>query len=308
VLLAVGMFETQWRPFERAISNLKLELADYLRRDGRGRFELADCEVKSNWIRNAGEREKKSPFLHALHADDIERLVGAYFTQVIERKTVVVSAVIDKRHLHDHMTHETLHKKAYEFLLERIDQYMAEYHPKHRALMVMDDTSKELNRAVAMKHAYFQRAGNQHTRFSRIVEYPFFTRSELSNGVQLADLLAYNVYRAFRTEDLSYPYFARLLPNVYRRREGDLLDGLKVWPEGSPLIGLARAVWETHKTNAPGCRRARDVRLGEPYRAHQGHPTICHICEGALEIKSLWSNKWISPREKCNKISSSPKT
>ncbi len=141
------------------------------------------------------------------------------------------------------MTHETLHKKAYEFLLERIQNYMAEYHPKHQALIVMDDTSKQLNRAVAMKHAFFQRAGNQNLSFPQIVEYPFFSVSELSTGVQLADLLAYNVYRAFRTEDLDYPYFQMLLPHNYRRQSGVMLDGLKVWPELSPLAALARAKW-----------------------------------------------------------------
>ena len=62
-----------------------------------------------------------------------------------------------------------------------------EYHPKHRALIVMYDTSGQLNRVVAMKHASFQRGGNRNMAFPAIVEYPFFTRSELSNGVQLAD-------------------------------------------------------------------------------------------------------------------------
>jgi hypothetical protein len=113
---------------------------------------------------------------------------------------------------------------------------MAEYHPKHRALIVMDDTSKELNRAVTMKHAFFQRAGNQHMRFNHIVEYPFFTRSELSNGVQLADLLSYSVYRAFKSEDLTYSYFQNILPYFYKRDTSLILDGLKVWPEDSDLI------------------------------------------------------------------------
>src|SRR5665213_877823 len=252
VLLCVGLFERQWRPFERAITNVKLELADYLWRGGKGRFDLASCEVKSNWLRHPGEREKKSPFLHALDTADRERLVAAYFAQVAERNTVIMAAVIDKRHLHEHMTDETLHKKAYEFLLERIDHYMAEYHPKHQALIVMDDTSRQLNQAVPMKHAFFQRAGNQNTRFGHIVEYPFFTRSELSNGVQLADLLAYNVYRAFKDEDLGYPYFNMLLPSVYRRAVNLALDGLKVWPERSPLIALSRATWEAHKKTLPG--------------------------------------------------------
>ena len=128
---------------------------------------------------------------------------------------------------------------------------MREYHTKHQALIVMDDTSKQLNQAVALKHAYFQRSGNQNLRFDHIVEYPFFTRSELSNGVQLADLLAYNVYRAFKEENLDYPYFNMLLPSVYRRKGGDVLDGLKVWPEGSPLIELAKSHWQNQKTKTP---------------------------------------------------------
>ncbi|MDE0033453.1 MAG: DUF3800 domain-containing protein [Deltaproteobacteria bacterium] len=242
VLLAVGMFERQWRPFEVDLSRLKLELAYFLKRDGKGDFQLADCEVKSNWVRIPAERAKRSPFLHGLHPMDLTRLAEAYYEQVIKRKTVIMATVIDKRYLLDYMNHEQLHKKAYELLLERIQHYMREYHARHQALIVMDDTSTQLNRAVAMKHAFFQRAGNQNMVFPSIVEYPFFTRSELSNGVQLADLLAYDVYRAFREEDFEYPYFKRLLPNFYWRRDESELAGLKVWPNASPLVGRAREV------------------------------------------------------------------
>ena len=83
--------------------------------------------------------------------------------------------------------------------------------------------------------------------FPAIVEYPFFTRSELSNGVQLADPLACSVYRAFKDEDLGYPYFERVLGNFYRRRQGTALDGLKVWPDRSPLSALATGVWDSYK-------------------------------------------------------------
>ena len=250
VLLAVGMWEGQWRRFETAISGLKLELADYLYRDGKGRFELADCEVKSNWVRVPTERKKRSRFLHQLHPDDLTRLTDAYFDQVDERNMVILAGVIDKRFLLDHVTHETLHKMAYEFLLERIQHYMRQFHRRHRALIVMDDTGKQLNSAVAMKHAWFQRAGNRNMVFPAIVEYPFFTRSELSNGVQLADLLAYSVYRAFKRENFDYPYFEWLLPNFYRRRDGAALDGLKVWPENSPLVQAASSARDAHKQKA----------------------------------------------------------
>ena len=169
-------------------------------------------------MRIPGEREKRSRFLHGLSTAELIRLTDAYFDQVAKRHTVIMAGVVDKRFLHDGTTHETLHMTAYGFLLERIQHYMRQYHPEHRALIVMDDTSRQLNRAVAMTHATFQRAGNRNMMFPAIVEYPFFTRSELSNGVQLADLLAYSVYRAFKGEDLGYPCFERVLGNFYRRR------------------------------------------------------------------------------------------
>ena len=63
VLLAVGMYERQWRFFDSELSRLKLELAYFLRRDGKGNFELADCEVKSNWVRIPAERANGAPSL-----------------------------------------------------------------------------------------------------------------------------------------------------------------------------------------------------------------------------------------------------
>ena len=240
VLLTMGMYEGQWHRFDGELSRMKLELAHYAYRSSNRRFELPDCEIKSNWIRNPSARSKASPFLAALDEDDRERIVETYYKQVAARKTVIMATVLDKRYLLPHVTPEILHKTAYEFLLERIQHYMKEYHPKHRALIVMDDTNRQLNRVVAMQHARFQRAGNRNMLFPAIVEYPFFARSELSNGVQLADLLAYNVYRAFRDENLEYPYFKMLLPNFYRRRRSRFLNGLKVWPDASPLVGLAR--------------------------------------------------------------------
>jgi Protein of unknown function (DUF3800) len=251
VLLAIGIWEGHWRKLERAVSHVKLELADYLRRDGKGAFDLADCEVKSNWVRNPGERAEKSKFLNALSPADLKRLTDAFFEQLSKCRATVFAVIVDKRYLHDHITHETLHKKAYELALERIENFMREYHGKHLALIVMDDTSRTLNRAVAMKHAFFQRAGNTNVDFKHIVEYPFFSASELSNGVQLADLCAYNVYRAFKTRDFDYPYFAHLVPHIYRRQTGQQLDGLKVWPEGSDLIQFARDGWASFQKKPP---------------------------------------------------------
>ena len=250
-LTAVALWEGRWRRFDREIANLKLEFADQLNRTRKLRLDLADCELKSNWIRNPKERADKSPFLNSLSDAERERLVACFFRQIPAQHMTLFSVVFDKRKLREHMTHETLHKKAYELLLERIEHFMAEYHPKHHALIVMDDTDRALNRAVSMKHAFFQREGNQNVRFNHIVEYPFFTDSKLSNGIQLADLCAYNVYRAFKVRDFTYPYFQELLPTFYKRHEGHKLDGLKVFPEDSELVEFARQGWEMFQKQNP---------------------------------------------------------
>ena len=70
-------------------------------------------------------------------------------------------------------------------------------------------------------------------------------------GHQLADLLAYSVYRAFKGEDLGYPYFERVLGSFYRRRQGTALDGLKVWPNRSPLSALATEAWDGYQQEPP---------------------------------------------------------
>lgn len=251
VLTAVSLYEFKWRRFDRAIANLKLELRDHLYRTRSLDFDLADCEVKSTWLRIAKQREKESPFLHALTDKDRQRLVDCFLRLVAEHYMQVFAVVIDKRKLHAHMDHEKLHKKAYELLLERIEHFMAEFHPKHQATIVMDDTDKTINRALSMKHAFFQREGNRIVDFKHIVEYPFFTDSKLSNGVQLADLCAYNVYRAFRDQSFDYPFFKNLLPHFYRRGKGEKLDGLKVFPEDSDLVTFAREGWVAYKTKEP---------------------------------------------------------
>lgn len=247
VLTALGLYERRWARFDRAIANLKLELSDHIARRKGVRLSLADCEVKSTTLRIPERRAAESPFLAELSPADLQRVTDTYYQQIPDQRMVLFAAVIDKRRLMPHMTSEMLHKKAYELCLERIEHYLAEYHPAHQGLIVMDDTQRQLNHAVAMKHAFFQREGNRNVRFHHIVEYPFFTDSKLSNGVQLADLCSYNIYRAFRARAFDFPYFANLLPAIYRsnRTAVDKLDGLKVFPDDSDYIGFAAEGYRT---------------------------------------------------------------
>jgi Protein of unknown function (DUF3800) len=234
-------------------TNVKLEMADDLKRVKKLEFDLADCEVKSTWLRIKKVRDEKSAFLKELGADSIKKLSDVFFRQLTDRHMTAFTVVVDKRFLHGKFDHHKLHQKAYELLLERIEYYLDECHPKHHGIIVMDDTDKTINRELSMKHARFQREGGQHQRFDHIVEYPFFTDSRLSNGVQLADLCGYNVYRAFRDKDFKYSYFEKILQYFYcsKRTIPEKLDGLKVYPPESDFVQFAKAGWTSFKTNQP---------------------------------------------------------
>jgi len=240
VKVAVSLFEQRWFGFEKAINQRKLQLLDQLRQSKGLQLDLADAEIKAHWIKNKRARSKR-PFLANLQPEQLNRLVDFFYDQIRYHKMHVFAVVVDKRHLYKYMTHEKLHRKAYELLLERLENFLVNWHPKHRGLVVTDSTSKEMNKSLALKHSYFQREGTTSgLRLGHIVELPMFVESYLSNGVQLADLCAHNIYHAFRLRSLEYGRFPDLVPAFYTSplTPTEKIDGLKVFPDESDLQDL----------------------------------------------------------------------
>jgi len=236
-LTAVSLFEHQWHGFEKTLNRQKQALMSRINRDTRLRLDLADCEIKSNWVRTPKERANR-PFLANLHDDEMTELLDLYFRQLDHHKMHILSVIIDKRHLHDYMDQEKIHRKSWELLLELVEQMMRLKFPKHQALMVNDDVTKEVNRSLAMKHAFLLDQGTRSDMWlSHICEMPMFVRSEFSNGVQLADLCSYSIYRAFRDGDLAYPFFDKIAPAIWSRTlpVSRPFTGIRVFPEHSPL-------------------------------------------------------------------------
>lgn len=242
VLIGVSLFEMKWFQFEYIINQKKLSFLQNIKKRDNIILELADTEVKSTQIRITKERQKHK-FLSRLTSEELAELVELFLKQPAYHSMKIFAVVIDKRLLHSYMDQEKIHRKAYELLLERVQWFMKMEHDKHRALMVLDDCGLQMNRALAMKHSYFQREGTSSgSRISHIVEMPMFVESSLSNGVQLADLCAYNVYRAFKYGNLDYPYFQTIQEQLYSAPNRSIIEieGLKVFPDDSPLVNLAK--------------------------------------------------------------------
>lgn len=222
VLTAVGMYENRWRRFNKHLEGMKTNIARKHLPD----IEPDQLEVKANYI-----LRKKGKFFSVLSDAEVNHISKNYLDQLKKAKMIIMASVIDKEELRDGTTSQEMHEWAYKLLLERIQHFMNN-HPKHNALIIMDDTGANLNRKIALMHARLLGIGDEVMDFKNIVEYPFFVSSKLSNGVQLADIVAYTIYHSFRYNKPDYEYIQKLRPYISRHRDkSEVLAGLKVWPE-----------------------------------------------------------------------------
>lgn len=245
VLTALCIFEQRWHTLEKPINRHKHALMEHIRNETGVVLQLADCEVKSNWIRQPRERAKH-PFLSHLLEAEITALVDVFYRQLAATNAQIFAILVDKRHLAAGMTQHDIHLRSWERMLELIENFMRARHHKHQAIMINDDVSRQTNRMLAMSHAQLLDSGTRRDTWLRhICEMPMFVRSELSAGVQLADLCSYNIYRAFKSGTLSYPFFQRIAPAIWTEHErvhaGERFCGVWVLDApNSPLIPLVR--------------------------------------------------------------------
>ncbi len=243
VLTALCIFEQRWHTMEKPINRYKVSLIERIRRDTGVQLTLADCEVKSNWLRQPRERARH-PFLSHLTPTELTGLADSFYRQLDAARATLFAVLVDKRQLPTGTRQADIHMRSWERLLELIERFMRARHHKHQAIMLNDDVNQRANRMLAMSHARLLDGGtNRDTWLRHICEMPMFVRSELSAGVQLADLCSYNIYRAFRDNDLRYPFFERIAPYIWTRQHrinvGRPFSGLCVLDEkGSPLVQI----------------------------------------------------------------------
>lgn len=108
-------------------------------------------------------------------------------------------------------------RKDYAFLFERFFYFLEDTDRKAMGLVVFDETeaSKSIRLSEQM-HRYFLRTAKGQARATQIIPEPLFVRSELTSGVQLADLLAYIVSWGFRSPAATRPARAELEPFTAR--------------------------------------------------------------------------------------------
>ena len=97
-------------------------------------------------------------------------------------------------------------RKDYAYLFERFFYFLEEQPQSERGLVVFDELEKsQAHLLTDQMAAYFRRTLNGQLRVSRIIPEPLFVHSDLTTGVQVADLAAYVISWNVRFGTLTEP-------------------------------------------------------------------------------------------------------
>lgn len=128
----------------------------------------------------------------------------AYVSELFEicaRYRVKIFASMVKAGASDHPVDYL--RKDYAFLFERFFYFLEDTDPNASGIIVFDELEKSRSHLlVNQMDRYFKRTQKGRTRAGQIVPEPFFVHSDLTTGIQIADLVAYILSWGFRTPEL----------------------------------------------------------------------------------------------------------
>ena len=123
-------------------------------------------------------------------------------------------------------------RKDYAYLFERFFYFLEDNAAEEQGIVVFDELERSKSHLlIDQMHRYFAETAVGRHRASRIIPEPFFVHSDLTTGVQIADLVAYVVSWGFRTPRMTKPgrlelsdlanQVARLRYRAVRERRGN---------------------------------------------------------------------------------------
>ena len=102
-------------------------------------------------------------------------------------------------------------RKDYAYLFERFFYFLEDNAPGEQGIVVFDELEKSQSHLlIDQMHRYFMDTAVGRHRADRIIPEPFFVHSDLTTGVQIADLVAYVISWGFRMARTTKPARAEL--------------------------------------------------------------------------------------------------
>jgi hypothetical protein len=190
-------------------------------------FGTKYVEIKSDWLRNPFQRKKRYLDVFEISEENLRDFTEEWYKILFDHsKTVQIQAfVLDKR----------FYKKRKYSPLQILTQVLfdrIEMHSAEKSFIVFDQMeshihSEKSDQGTILKISNREiNLGSLQNRYTHV--RPKFEKSKNSNFIQLADTVAYNVWRQFVNhgdwwdEEMEkglkmYSYFQRIIPNFYHK-------------------------------------------------------------------------------------------
>ncbi len=106
-------------------------------------------------------------------------------------------------------------RKDYAYLFERFFYFLEDRGGRDQGILVFDELEKSQSHVlIDQTHRYFRDSAIGRLRSGLVIPEPFFVHSDLTTGIQIADLVAYVVSWGFRTNHMIKPARKELEPFV----------------------------------------------------------------------------------------------
>lgn len=204
------------------------KLVEALQQLKRQYFGTDQVEIKSTWLRRPEHQQKKYLEPYGLTEDDLKRFVQGFYDAIVNTDLQLIAAVIDKQRVQERYASPWYAPAiAYDLLMQRVVQECAE---PNCVTVTIDDMTGATPKGNQYKdnlkrhHTALKQRGSALQKgidFSPLSGDIKFVSSARSHQVQVADVVAYNIYRQFvdygeQWEDRTvktlptYEWFARL--------------------------------------------------------------------------------------------------
>lgn len=197
-----------------------------------------DIEIKSNYLRYANPdiTNISSPIkLKDRHKyDELEKELAEFMQEI---RTVLISVVIDKKAYWERYPAQNPYEAAYIFLLERYQTILQR--SNHYGICIIDPREgtvekKFIDKEIDKIHNLVRWSeGSFWKKCPNIIERALFSTSDLTVGIQLADLYCYPVYHIFeynKTKEEYWRFSDISFPKLYHGVFGVIGSGLKFFP------------------------------------------------------------------------------
>ena len=191
-------------------------LLEAIRESKRDCFHTDSVEIKSNWLRIPKERRARYLDPFGITEEELHDFVESYYGIVADADLMLIASVVDKVHMQeDYATPWYAPAVAYEAILQRVENELGDR--GGRVSVVIDDmtgATPKHNQYKANLKRHHDRLRQHGSRlksgftFTCLEGRVKFVPSNRNHLIQVADLVAYNVYRQFREHGDAWEEYA----------------------------------------------------------------------------------------------------